>query len=161
VNVLVAGFGNIFLSDDGFGCEAVRQLQATDLGPHVTVRDFGTGGLHLALEMVAGYDLVVIVDALARDAPPGTIFAIDCTEEAIVAQQADAHAMTVGAVLGLYNQMREQSGARAARVIVAGCVPQALDEGMELSEPVRAALPSCVNLVRTLARQPVGTGTKR
>ncbi len=160
MSTLVAGFGNIFLSDDGVGPAVLRMLAGEHLGGDVRVRDFGTGGIHLALEMLAGYERVIIVDALSRNDVPGTVFAVDCSKEEVLgAGPPDAHAMTVADVLALYKQLRAQSGLkRDPEIIVVGCVPQCLEEGMDLSEPVRAALPACVDLVRRLAHEPTGTG---
>ena len=162
MNALVAGFGNIFRCDDGFGCCAVRMLSEHQLGPNVRVRDFGTSGMQLALDMLGGYDLVVIVDALWRDAPAGTVFAVECDQdEPDAAGPADAHAMTVDAVLALYKRIHAQSGiAHVPRIVVVGCVPENLDDGMELSEPVRAALPACADLVRRVANQYLTAGAQ-
>jgi hydrogenase maturation protease len=126
------------------------------------VYDFGTGGLQLALDMLAGYDVVVIVDAISRDAPPGTLFAVDCDEEALDTHKpADAHAMTVDAVLSLYARVSEQTGStRKTKIVVVGCVPQNLDEGMELSEPVRAAIPACAQMVRRVADRYIAMGAQ-
>ena len=72
LQVLVAGIGNIFLSDDGFGVAVVARLADADLPDGVTVVDFGIRGMHLAYELLDGYDALVLVDALPRDGPPGT-----------------------------------------------------------------------------------------
>lgn len=162
MNALIAGFGNIFRSDDGFGCAVVRALSYADFPGGVRIRDFGTGGLQLALDMLADYNLVIIVDAIARDAPPGTVFAVACDEETLdSAQPADAHAMTVDAVLGLYARVCEQSGStRKPKIVVVGCVPQNLQEGMELSEPVRAAIPACAEMVRRVADRYLAMGAQ-
>lgn len=155
MSVLVAGFGNVFFSDDGLAAAVLALLHDTELGPNTAVRDFGTGGMYLALEMLAGYERVIIVDAVSRDAPAGTAFALDCTaDEVDVHSVADPHAMSIGSVLALYRSMREQLGVENnPQIVVVGCVPQNLDEGMNLSEPVRAALPACADLVRKYARQ--------
>jgi hydrogenase maturation protease len=160
MSALVAGFGNIFLSDDGLGCAVARMLAAIDLGPGVRVRDFGTGGVHLSLEMLSGYDTIVVVDAISRDAPPGTVFAIDCsTECAAVEAATDAHAMSLSAVFSMYTAMRQHTATeRQPKIFIVGCVPQNLCEGMELSEPVRAALPACVDLISKLTRQSTASG---
>lgn len=162
MSVLVAGFGNIFLSDDGFGSAVIRELAGADRAPHVRLRDFGTGGMHLAMEMLGGHDLVIIVDAVARPEPPGTLFAIDCTNEYGFDETApDAHAMTIGAVLAVYARMRDElSAPGTAEIIVVGCVPQDLGEGMELSEPVRAAIPACIELIHRLAQAGAVTGAQ-
>ena len=66
MSTLVAGVGNIFLGDDGFGVEVARRLKAVDLGPDVKVSDFGIRGVHLAYELLDGYDFVILVDASPR-----------------------------------------------------------------------------------------------
>lgn len=163
MSVLVAGFGNVFFSDDGMASEVIRMLANEDLGTGVVVRDFGTGGMYLALEMLEGYDRVIIVDAVGRDAQPGTVFAIDCTGEEVAIDAApDPHAIGIGSMLALYRRVRDQIAVdRAPQILVVGCVPQSLDEGMELSEPVREALPACADLVRKLARQNAVMGAQQ
>lgn len=162
MNVLIAGFGNIFRSDDGVGCTVARLLASEELPRGVRVRDFGTSGMHLALDMLGEYDLIVIVDAIWRDEPAGTVFAVVCEQETFDAvQPADAHAMTVDAVLALYKRLREQTGdPRERRIAVVGCVPENLDDGMELSEPVRAAIPACIDAVRRLTDRYLAMGAQ-
>jgi hydrogenase maturation protease len=162
VNALIAGFGNMFRCDDGLGCAVVRTLSPDDFPPGVRIRDFGTSGMQLALDMLADYDLVVIVDAVWREEPAGTVFAIACDEETVDAgHPADAHAMTVDAVLALHKRLRQQSGVRnEPKILVAGCVPQILDDGMELSEPVRAAIPACADMIRRLVDQYLAMGAQ-
>ncbi len=164
MKTLIAGFGNALLSDDGLGSAVARLLSKTELSPGVRVLDFGTGGMHLALEMLNGYDVVVIVDAVALPDVPGTIFAIEIDPErnACGDRPADPHAMDVDNVLRLYARLCAQSGLeRCGRIVVVGCVPLNLDEGVELSEPVRAALPACVELVRKLTQSRAVTGAER
>lgn len=162
MSVLVAGFGNVFLSDDGLAASVIPMLHAAQLGSDVTVRDFGTGGMHLALEMLGGYDRVIIVDAVARDDAPGTVFAIDCTDDpAPVNATPDPHVMGIASMLALYRRVHDQLGStRNPQIIVVGCVPQNLNEGMELSKPVRDALPACAALVRKLVCERLGTGVQ-
>ena len=62
--VLVAGIGNVFLGDDGFGVEVVGRLDAGSLPDSVDVADYGIRGVHLAYELLDGrYDTVILVDA--------------------------------------------------------------------------------------------------
>ena len=149
MRTLIAGFGNVFFSDDGFGPAVVRSLETNAFPPGVVVRDFGTGGMHLALEMCAGYDLVVIVDAVARDDAPGTLFAIEA-KECGAHSVPDAHAMDASAVLALFESMARQLECKRPKVLVVGSVPETTAEGMELSSVVRAAIPACRKLVRAL-----------
>jgi hydrogenase maturation protease len=162
MKTLIAGFGNIFRCDDGFGCAVIRALSPEQFASDTRIRDFGTSGMQLALDMLTDYDVIVIVDAVWRDAPPGTVFAIASDEETLdTGTPADAHAMTINAALALYRRLREQSGVeREPKIVIVGCVPQILDDGMELSEPVRAAIPACVDLVRRVSGQYIGTGAQ-
>lgn len=159
MKTLIAGFGNVFFSDDGFGPAVVRSLDGTQFPPGVVVRDFGTGGMHLALEMCAGYDAVVIVDAVARADAPGTVYAIEaqeCEDRSV----PDAHATSVSSVLTLFDSMARQLECKRPRVIVAGCVPETTEEGMELSGAARAAIPQCRKLLRTLTNDFFAMGAR-
>ena len=75
--MLVAGVGNIFFSDDAFGCEVVRRLAKEDLPEGVVVADFGIKGVHLAYELLEGYDTVIIVDAAPCGGRPGDLYLIE------------------------------------------------------------------------------------
>ena len=62
--MLVAGIGNLFCGDDGFGPEVVRRsLAAGPLPEEVRAVDYGIRGMHLAYDLLDGYDALVIVDA--------------------------------------------------------------------------------------------------
>lgn len=77
---LVAGVGNIFLQDDGFGVETVRRLGALDpsrLPPGTELMDAGIRGVHLAYRLLEGYRTLVLVDLVSRGSPPGTLYTID------------------------------------------------------------------------------------
>ena len=63
---LVAGIGNIFLGDDGFGSVVARHLAQTPLPPDVEVVDIGIRGVHLAYQLLDGYDTLVLIDAMRR-----------------------------------------------------------------------------------------------
>src|SRR5206468_3494520 len=71
--MLVAGVGNIFLSDDGFGSEVVRRMQGVPVPADVDVIDVGIRGVHLAYQLLDGYDVLVVIDAAARGQAPGTV----------------------------------------------------------------------------------------
>lgn len=159
MRTLVAGFGNVFFSDDGFGPAVVGSFDTAECPAGAVVRDFGTGGIHLALEMCGGYDLVVIVDAVARDDVPGTLFAIEA-EECLAGNAPDAHAMDVGSVLALFDSMARQLDCKRPKVLVAGIVPETTEEGMELSDTARAAIPACKKLVQALTTNFIATGAK-
>ena len=75
--ILVAGVGNVFLRDDAFGVEVVRLLAERPQPPGVQIRDFGIRGVHLAYELLNGYDLFVLVDAAPRGEAPGTVSVLE------------------------------------------------------------------------------------
>src|SRR5262245_48805354 len=108
-SVLVAGIGNIFLQDDGFGVEVGRGLGAVTLPEAVRVAYFGIRGIHLAYELLEQqYELTVLVDAIARGDKPGTLYVIEPAFENIYATgegSADAHAMTPQHVFQLLNTL--------------------------------------------------------
>ncbi len=78
--ILVAGIGNIFFADDGFGVEVAQRLaRRARCRDGVKVVDYGIRGMHLAYDMLAGYDVTILVDAVPRGDEPGTVYVIDVT----------------------------------------------------------------------------------
>jgi hydrogenase maturation protease len=75
--MLVAGIGNIFLSDDGFGVEVVSRLAGAALPDEVRVTDYGIRGMHLAYDLASGYDSAILIDAAPRGQAPGTVYVIE------------------------------------------------------------------------------------
>jgi hydrogenase maturation protease len=154
--VLVAGVGNVFLGDDGFGVEVVRRLADHQLPPHVEVVDSGVRGVHLAYQLLDGYRTVVLVDATARGAEPGTVYLIDASAATAAEArqtQLDGHHMSPDAVLALLDTLRQSiGGSPPGRVLVVGCEPAILDEGIGLSAPVAAAVDEAVRLVLRVVR---------
>jgi hydrogenase maturation protease len=170
--MLVAGIGNIFLGDDGFGAEVAKRLAGADLPSWVQVADYGISGMHLAYDLADGYDTAILVDTAQRGDAPGTLTVIEAApggasaeaggpaeagEVAQAGQQApaggiaetrlfDAHGMQPDVVLGVLDML----GAGSARVLVVGCEPASLDYGMELSEPVAKAVDAAVGVVMDL-----------
>ena len=71
--ILVAGVGNAWMQDDGFGSEAARRLEGRELPPGVTVMDFGSGGLDLAYEIMRGYHALVLLDVSRQGGEPGPL----------------------------------------------------------------------------------------
>ncbi|MFJ6656277.1 hydrogenase maturation protease [Streptomyces sp. NPDC091377] len=153
--VLVAGIGNVFLGDDGFGVATARALAARPLPPHVEVVDIGVRGVHLAYQLLDGYDTLILVDATARGHPPGTLYVIEHDDESLVTGAAgaplDGHRMTPDAVLALLGTLCAGTGGQPPRrTLVVGCEPARIEERMELSGPVSDAVPRAVRLVEEL-----------
>jgi hydrogenase maturation protease len=165
--ILVAGIGNGFLGDDGFGVELARLLLDRPLPDGVEVKDFGIRGVDLAFAL-ADYDVVVLLDAVSRGVAPGTLAVIDpdarshggsppaATWPALapLAQEGvpDAHGMDPVKVLAFAREL----GRVPERIVLVGCEPATRMTGEEdelvgeLSGPVRAALGPAVELVEQL-----------
>jgi hydrogenase maturation protease len=164
MRTLIAGLGNIFEGDDGFGVEVVRRLAATDWPDGVELRDFGIRGVHLAYELLDPYDLVVIVDAVQRGDAPGTVYVIEHGPDDALAEPADdaplmdAHDLAPDGVLALVPRL----GGTLGPVIVVGCEPASITPSMELTAPVAASVDKAAQLVIGLVFDahavPVGGG---
>jgi hydrogenase maturation protease len=145
--VLVAGVGNLFLGDDGFGPEVVRRLAgAPDLPPGVRVRDYGIRGLHLAYDLLAGYDALVLVDALPpAGQAPGAVVVLRAGRTGD-GGLLDAHGMDPVAMLAAV----ERLGGTVPPAYVVGCRVADVSERIGLSPPVAAAVPEALTAIRTL-----------
>lgn len=145
--ILVAGIGNIFLGDDGFGVEVVRRLASRPLPEGVRVADFGIRGVHLAFELLEHPDdTTILVDITPRGGEPGTVYLIEPDLEALAASgtgAADAHSMTPDAVFALLRSL----GGTPRRVWIVGCEPLSTEEEMGLTPPVEQAVDEAVALV--------------
>jgi hydrogenase maturation protease len=148
---LVAGIGNIFFCDDGFGVEVVRRLAERSVPEHVRVEDIGIRGVHLAYELLDGYAALVLVDAVPMDEPPGTVVVMEPDPPAPVTDGLggpvlEAHSMDPVVVLDLLAGL----GGTVDRVLVVGCAPASLDEGIGLSAPVEGAVDRAVDAIEDL-----------
>jgi hydrogenase maturation protease len=151
--VLVAGIGNVFMADDGFGVAVAERLAQRELPDGAEVVDFGIRGMDLVFALGEAYDAAVFVDAVPRGERPGTVFLIEPELEAADGPVAlDAHGMDPVKVLALARQL----GPVPERILVVGCEPLVSMAGDEeelvgdLSEPVRAAIEPAVELVESV-----------
>lgn len=155
MNVLVAGIGNLFLGDDGFGPEVVRRLAGEPARAGVRVVDYGIRGMHLAYDLLDGYDLLVLVDALPGAGTPGEVVVLDVRPDDLGPAEFDAHGMNPVAVLGGLSRL----GGTLPPTVVVGCRVASVAEGIGLSPPVAAAVPAAVSAVRALLdRVPTDSG---
>ncbi len=149
MNALIAGFGNIFLKDDGYGSAVARALAAETLPPQVKVVDFGIRGVHAAYDLLEDYDLVIFADAASRGAAPGTLYVIE--PQTGGETLPDAHAMELETVLALYERLAQQMPpAKRPRILIIGCEPADVGEGIGLSEAVSDAVGRTLPVIREL-----------
>lgn len=146
MKVLVAGVGNIFNGDDGFGVAVAQRLAGAELPAGVVVRDIGIRGVHLAYELLDGYDALVLVDAIPGDEEPGTLTVLEADRLDAAGAVMDAHSMDPRAVLS----MLEDLGGSVDRVLVVGCQIADVDERLGLSPPVESAVDDAVRLVHEM-----------
>jgi hydrogenase maturation protease len=145
----VAGIGNVFFGDDGFGVEVVRRLSARPRREGVQVTEFGIRGLDLAYALADGYDAAILVDAAPRGGVPGTLYVLEPdVPEVPTRALTDTHSLEPTKILGMVRTI----GGRLPVLRLVGCEPAAADEDMTmgLSAPVAAAVDEAVDLVEAL-----------
>lgn len=160
MRVLVAGVGNIFLGDDGFGPEVVRVLQQEQLPAGVQLVDYGIRGVHLAYDLLESWEALVLIDALPPSGKPGAVEvfeleadADDGTVSSSTASSSsrarlDAHSLDPNSV---FSSLRALGGT-APRTFVVGAHVESVDEGMGLTPKVRAAVTGAASVVMGLVR---------
>jgi len=161
-SILVAGIGNIFLGDDGFGVEVAQHLSRSNLPATVRVTDFGIRGLDLAYALQDGYETVILIDAFPHGQTPGTVSLVEPDLNDSAASHGEGsfvepHAMNPMNVLRMATAMYGP----LKRVLLVGCEPAALggEEGkIGLSPPVEAAVHEAVKMVENLIEMTLNEG---
>lgn len=152
----MAGVGNVLRGDDGFGPAVIERLGELPVG--VESVETGIGGVALLQELLAGCDGFVLVDAVDRDAVPGTLFELR-PEVGEAVHVADVHLANPDRVLSIAKTM----GVLPGRVRIVGCQPAQVDElGQGLSEVVESAVEQAAAIVRRIVdawlQEPVRAG---
>jgi hydrogenase maturation protease len=149
--ILVAGVGNIFLSDDGFGPEVVRYMagDVQPLPPQARLVDYGIRGMHLAYDLLEGYDALVMIDARPGPGAAGELVGLEIGADDVQGGEFDAHGMDPVAVLSALPDL----GGRLPPTYLVGCRPAQLTEGIGLTAAVQDAVPAAAEVVGRLVRQ--------
>ena len=147
--VLVAGIGNMFLGDDGFGCAVVQRLLDEPMPAGVDVVDYGIRGFDLAYALASGYESALLIDAAPLGEPAGTLAVIHAPADDGGEPEIDTHGMEPTRVLRLAREL----GSTPGRVLVLACQPAQLVDAGELSPPVRAAVETALPEVRRLVEK--------
>jgi hydrogenase maturation protease len=155
--VMVAGIGNIFLTDDGFGSEVARKLAGGPLPDGVSVVDYGIRGMHLAYDLLDGYDALVVVDALPGKGSPGDLSVLEIGPDDLGEGELDAHGMAPVAVLASLGSL----GGSLPPTYLVGCQPADVGEGMGLTPAVAAAVDGAVQLVHEVLDERLGRSVAR
>jgi hydrogenase maturation protease len=152
--ILVAGVGNMFLGDDGFGGAVVERLAKSARREDVDIVDFGIRGVDLTFALLNGYDAAILVDIAQRGGAPGTLYVIQPKISPSSDPQAtlsDAHSAHPARVLSFVNAI----GGGVDHVVVVACEPTVVahDEPevvIGLSAAVDAAIDPAVALIESL-----------
>ena len=153
--VMIAGVGNMFMKDDGFGGAVVKKILNKKFPEGVEVKDFGTGGLKLAYDLMKGYDGLILLDASARGEKPGTLYVIEPNEDDINPDleqggPIDPHGADPATVLRFVKSI----GSWPAKVLIVACEPETIDDfEIGLSEPVNAAIDKAVEMVEDIIKE--------
>lgn len=164
MTVLIAGIGNIFLGDDGFGVEVLDRLDPRTLPDGARAVEYGIRGVHLAYDLLDGdVETLIMVDALPMNETPGTVSLLELDEDVraeLIAEPepVDSHSMNPQAVVSALHAL----GGYVERILVVGCQPATVAPGIGLSPVVAAAVEPALHLVLETAaahvRQPAGSG---
>ena len=145
--VLVAGFGNLLLGDDGFGVAVMRKLARNPPPPDVELMEVGTGGMELVFGLMGGCRKLVVVDAVRRGHAAGTLYVFHPSEADLAFapdQDLDPHFTEPTRAMKLAKKL----GFLPEDVTVVGCEPGSCELDLELSPPVLAAVDEAVVKVR-------------
>ncbi len=160
-SILIVGMGNVLRCDDGFGVEVARRLaqptggMAVAQGADVKIIEVGIGGIHLVQELMDGYEVLVIVDAMERGSPPGTVHVLQAEVEDLATWPddergdflADMHYATPSKAMILAKALN----VLPPSVFIVGCQPaDASDVGIGLSEPVARAVAVAVDEINKI-----------
>ena len=146
--ILVAGIGNVFATDDGFGSEVVRRLAGEPWPDGVRVVDYGIRGVHLAYDLLEDWDALVLVDAVPARGAVGAVEVTDIGPDDVVGgPQLDAHGMDPATVL---SGLTALGGRLPPRTVLVGCQVAETGDGMGLTPAVAAAVQPARRAVRSL-----------
>ena len=149
-SILVAGIGNIFLSDVGFGPEVLGRVRHRIVDQRVRLIDYGIRGMHLAYDLLEVWDALVLIDALPPRDSPGRLHVFEADHDDLGhASGLDAHAMDPAAVFASLAAL----GGSPPHTVVIGCETDNVEEGIGLSDAVTAAVPAAVRTVEDVVTE--------
>ncbi|MDB4961908.1 MAG: Hydrogenase maturation protease [Myxococcales bacterium] len=152
---LVAGIGNIFFGDDGFGVEVARRLAGTALPEGTRVADYGIRGVHLAYDLLETIDCLIVADCVPRGGEPGTLYLIEPDVDDLDALGSprdldDAHGMQLPAVFASVRTL----GGRLPPIRIVGCEPADTSPHIGLSPAIEGALAGALEMIRDVIARP-------
>jgi hydrogenase maturation protease len=119
----------------------------------VRVHDYGIAGIHLAYDLLDGFELLVLIDTLGRGEQPGTVSVLEVSEDNLLPGTLDAHGMDPATVLSALHRL----GGTLPRTLVVGCEPADTGEGLGLSPIVERAVEPTLTIVLDLVERELAT----
>lgn len=156
--ILIAGMGNVLAGDDGFGVAVAEGLMARPQPPGAKVIEVGIGGIHLVQELMSGYEALIVIDAVDRDATPGTLFVLEPDIPALdrldLEERSGMLADTHYAVPSRALIMAKALGILPEKVLIVGCQATALDGlAISLSPAIEAAVGRAVARIEAMVEE--------
>jgi len=161
MRILIAGVGNVLRGDDGFGIEVLHRLSQTLALEGVEFFESGIAGISLVQKLMDGFDALIIIDALDRDAEPGQVFVLEPDADSLrippsTHEATDLHQANPEVVLRMAAALR----VLPPRAWIIGCQAVDCDElGAPLTEAVAKAVPIAVDRVTQLVQSWQKQGT--
>lgn len=155
--ILIAGFGNTLCADDGFGVLVVRALMREVALPEVAlpkesdILEVGISGMSFVQALMRGYRALIVVDAEKRGQAPGTLYQWNPTPDDFMPKTTttliDVHLAEPRRAI----QLAKAVNALPDTIHIVGCEPGNIDSYvLELSDPVKGAIPEAVATVKKL-----------
>jgi hydrogenase maturation protease len=139
---LVVGMGNFLCQDEGIGVHIIQAMENMELPNHIELLDIGTSTMDLFLHL-QGVEKLIVIDAMKAGGPPGTIY--KCRPEVLLPKDEGPISLHDIGLLESLN-MAEKMGMKIDTVVI-GVEPKVLDWGVELSEEVKARIPTIIEVV--------------
>ena len=147
MKTLVLGLGNPILTDDGVGIHVVREVSTRSLPNNVTCAEASVGGLRL-LEVIAGYERVIMVDAFQTpDGKPGDIHRLAASDLRASLHAGSTHDLSFPGALRLGRSMGMALPHDEAIVIIAVEVEDIWTFSEECTPAVAVTIPRVVEAV--------------
>ena len=146
VKVLVLGVGNPILSDDGVGIHVARELKKRSI-PGVDVEELAASGLEL-LDVVRGYDKVVIIDAIqTTKGKPGELYILEEKDFEKSIHGSSPHGINIATALALGRKLVPNEMPKEV-VFFAVEAEDLVNVSERLTPNVAKALPGIVEMVK-------------
>ena len=149
MKTLVLGIGNPILGDDGVGFHVIQGLlQHVGNGTaNIDIREASIGGLSV-LDVIVGYDKVVLVDAIKTDCgKAGQVYKLRPEDfTSTVHLTTSAHDTNLATAIKIGNEFAREQMPKEI-VIFAIEVEEVTKFTEDMTEKVRKAVPEVVNLV--------------